>query len=264
MRRATRRSPRRWRASPICARSPQPHSCSGRGLVRAIGALDVLYVVLAIDVLNARRPGGFPQRGLRRRRVSARAIRARGGRRASGSTTRGSGVCAGSFFVHCRRGRRAGAALGCSRLAGAGRLLLDVAGRTLLQRTGPPVFLSRVFGVLEWLTMAGLAIGSHPHAAARRRRRARSAIVGVGAVLPLVALLMDRRLLRIDADRTVPVVEISLLRSMPLFAGLPAAGARGARASARACPCDSGETVIREGEAGDRFYAVCDGPSSVG
>lgn len=47
-----------------------------------------------------------------------------------------------------------------------------------------------------------------------------AALVGVGAILPVTALLCGRRLLDIDRDATVPVVEIELLRAMSLFAAL--------------------------------------------
>ena len=107
--------------------------------------------------------------------------------------------------------------------AGAGRSVGDVSGRTLLQRISPNDVLSRVFGVLEGLTMLALVIGSVGAAILIEAYGVQAALVVVGAFLPVVILLSSGRLLSIDRSAEAPDAErLRLLRDIPFFAPLPA------------------------------------------
>ena len=231
----------------------------------ALGALDILYVVLAIDVLDhgASWAGylnaSFGAGGVLGIVLTAALI---GRRHLAPAVLVGAAVWCGALVL-LAVAPSTSSALVLLAVAGAGRLLLDVAGRTLLQRTGPPEFLSRVFGVLEGLTMAALALGSLLTPALVGLAGGRGAIVGIALLLPLAVLLMGRRLLRIDAERTVPVVEISLLRSLPLFASLPPPELEILARRLEPMHLSHGDIVIREGEPGDRFYAIGDGTMEV-
>jgi MFS family permease len=75
-------------------------------------------------------------------------------------------------------------------IAGGGRSLEDVAGRTLLQRISPNEVSFTVFGVLEGLMMVALAVGSVGAAVLIERFGVPSALIAIGAFLPLVMLFL--------------------------------------------------------------------------
>jgi MFS family permease len=144
-------------------------------------------------------------------------------------------------------------------VAGSARATFDVAGRTLLQRVARPDLLARVFGLLEGLLMAALAIGSLLAPLLVALGGVQLAFVCVGAILPLVALAAGRRLLEIDRHATVPVVEVALLRTMPLFAPLPPPTLESLARALEPLSVPTGVDVIRQGDDGDRFYVIADG-----
>jgi MFS family permease len=148
-------------------------------------------------------------------------------------------------------------------VVGASRALLDVASRTLLQRSVPAQLLGRVFGVLEGLTMAGLALGALLVPLLVYLGGSRLALVGVAAVLPLAAVAGGRELFGLDAGARVPVVEIALLRSLPLFAELPAPAIEGLAAALKPVEVPAGAVLIRQGDPGDTYYAIAAGALDV-
>jgi MFS family permease len=148
-------------------------------------------------------------------------------------------------------------------VAGVGRPLIDVAGRTLLQRVVPDRVLSRVFGVLEGLYMAGLAVGLAVIPALFALIGVRATFVVAGAFLPVLFLLLSRRLAEVDASATVSETRLALLRSLPIFTPLPAPAIE--RVASRLIPTEAaaGTPIVRQGEPGDRFYIISDGEVTV-
>jgi MFS family permease len=231
----------------------------------AIGALDVLFVVLALDLLDIGASGAgylnaaFGAGGV----IGIAATVALIGRPRLVPPLLGAvGVWWLTFVV---LGVRPTTALAFILLlvAGTARTVVDVAGRTLLQRVAQCDVLARIFGVLEGLSMAGLAIGSLLTPALIAALGARPAIICLGAVLPIVAAVAARRLLAVDRTLKAPVVELGLLRCLPMFAPL---GAPQLEALARVLvplPRPRGDVIVREGDPGDRFYLVADGELAV-
>jgi MFS family permease len=231
----------------------------------ALGVLDVLYVVLAIDVLGMGDGGAgylnaaFGAGGAVGIGVTASLV---GRPRLMPAVLLSLAVWAASFVAMTVLST-AVAALLLLAVAGAARSLFDVAGRTLLQRTAPPDVVARVFGVLEALMGAGTAVGALLTPVLVGVSGSTAAIVGAGAIMPVLALALGRRLFAIDASARVPIVEIGLLRSLPLFGSLPPPEIEGLARSLVPVAAAAGDEIVTQGRDGDRYFAIAEGELEV-
>jgi MFS family permease len=145
---------------------------------------------------------------------------------------------------------------------GMGNTIVDVAGITLMQRTAADAVLARVFGVLESLALATLAVGSLVTPAILAALGTRTTLVIVGLVLPALLLPAWPTLRRVDATARIPKA-LDLLRSVPIFAPLPQPVLERLAATAVALTVPAGETVFSQGEHGDRFYVIESGRAEI-
>jgi MFS family permease len=229
-----------------------------------VGSLDVLFVVVAIEVLG-------------RGQVWVGYL----------NTAYGAGAVAAGLLTAHLLGRRLGQALVTSLLAlsvgliltaftnalglvvtliavaGGGRAVLAVSANTLLQRVVPAQLVGRVFGIVEGLSMAGLAAGSLLTPLLVGLGGARLALITVGALLPVTAACGLRTLRQVDQGRAVPVTEVALLRSLPHFADLPGPALETLAGALERIDAVPGQVLIQQGTAGDRFYAIADGEVTV-
>ena len=148
-------------------------------------------------------------------------------------------------------------------LAGGGRAVLAVSANTMLQRVVPAQLVGRVFGIVEGLSMAGLAAGALLTPLLVGLGGARLALIAVGGLLPVTALCGLRTLRRLDQGLAGPVTEVALLRSLPHFADLPGQALETLAGALERVDVAPGQVLIRQGDDGDRFYAIADGEMAV-
>lgn len=149
-------------------------------------------------------------------------------------------------------------------LMGIGSSLVDVAGLTLVQRAVPDDVLARVFGVIQMLFLASMGVGAALVPALVSWLGIDTALVASGIFLPALVLLLGTKVARIDSTAAAPeATELRVLASVPIFAPLP--GGSLEHLATRLVPLrvESGTVVVREGDAGDRFYIVAEGTLEV-
>jgi MFS family permease len=225
-----------------------------------VGALDLLFVILAISVLHRSQAwagylnSAYGVGAVLAAPVSATLVGRRLGRPILGAALLLSGALAVLAF-----GLGLAATVALLIVVGGSRALLDVASRTMMQRSVPAQLLGRVFGLLEGLTMAGLAAGALLVPALVHLGGSPLALLGVAAVLPLAAAVGGHGLFGLDSGTPVPVVQIALLRSLPLFAELPAPALEGLAGALTPVTVPEGTELIRQGDPGDAYYAVAAG-----
>ena len=142
---------------------------------------------------------------------------------------------------------------------GAGYTFVEVAGRTMLQRVGSDETLARALGVIETSRFAAMALGSIAVPALIGLLGIRGALVALGAVLPAFALARWSALRALEIGAPVEEGRFRLLRDHPIFAPLPMEMLE--RLSHDLIPLTpaKGEAIVKQGEAGERFYMVAQG-----
>ncbi len=148
-------------------------------------------------------------------------------------------------------------------VTGISRSVLEVSGQTLLQRVTSTELLARVFAFKEGLAMAAWGLGSVSVPIVIALADIRGALFFTGAIVPALVLLRFRPLLAADAAATIPTVTIALLRSLGIFRALPVPALEGVAQNASSVLVPAGETIVRQGEPGDRYYAIADGTVEV-
>jgi MFS family permease len=155
--------------------------------------------------------------------------------------------------------RELGWALGFLLIVGGANAILDVTGYTLVQRTVDDAVLSRVFGVFEILASGAVGVGSIVAPLLLHELGVRHALLVVGAILPLLAIVFRRRLVAIDASVDVPDDTVKLLRSTPIFSPLPVTALERLADHVMPIRAQAGETIVHQGKSGDSFYLIVEG-----
>ena len=230
-----------------------------------VGALDVLFVVLALAALGLGEAGvGALNAALGLGGVLGAAWAGGLAGRAGLARWLALGVAAwGLGLVFAGALPSAPAVFALVVAGGAGRSLMDVTGRTLLQRLAAPDVLSRVFGVLEGSSMAALAIGALAAPVLVERLGSAAAFAAIGALLPVLLVIALPALRTADRRARVPERTLAIARRVPFFAALPAPSLERVAEALRPVEARAGSALVSEGERGDRFYVIERGTAAV-
>ena len=154
-------------------------------------------------------------------------------------------------------------ALVAAGVIGIGNALVDVTAFTLIARMTPNAVLARVFGVLESLGAIAVGIGSLVAPLLIGLLGARGALLAVGALTPVVCVLLWRRLTAVDRSVTVRTDDIMLLRQVPMLRPLPVPVLEQLAHGLVRTDIGPGGTVFEAGDTGDCFYVIADGTVQV-
>jgi MFS family permease len=230
------------------------------------GALQVFIVITAIDLLDLGQSGvGYLNAaiGIGAFVGALAALSLTGARRLSPAFLVGL-VAVSLPLAAIGLWQEVGIALVCLALMGVANSFVDVAGLTLIQRTVPDEVLARVFGVIQMLWMGAMGVGAALAPALTAWLGVSTSMVVIGLILPVLVLVFGRTVARIDRDAAAPDTnELRILVSVPIFTPLP--GGSIEHLAARLVPLrvEAGTVIVREGDAGDRFYIVADGELEV-
>ena len=222
------------------------------------GAMDILFVLLALDVLRTGNPGAGVLNaalGLGTVLGGAATFALVGRQRLAPALAISAGTLGVGLLLVVGSGSPALAPILVG-VAGVGYAACDIVGRTILQRVTDDEVLARVLGLIEGLGDAGLALGSVAVPILAAVGGVPVALMAAALVLPAAVALAWHDLTRIDRMVLVPVRAIALLGADDVFAPLPAPQLETVARRARWLAVDAGTTIIQQGDVGDEYYIL--------
>lgn len=229
------------------------------------GALTVLTVVVAIDLLGTGEPGV----GVLSAAIGVGAVlgslaaslltdtRSLGGWFALGIALYGLPVTLISVFPH------EVAAWVMLAFVGVGNALIDLGGFTLLARLAPDEVLARVFGVLESVVAMFIGIGALVASLLVEQAGVRPALMMVGLLCPVLAAASWWRLRRMDGAVNVRDRDIALLQTVAMLKALPLPAIERLARSLEPVTVPAGQFVFEQGDVGDHYFVVESGRAVV-
>jgi MFS family permease len=142
---------------------------------------------------------------------------------------------------------------------GIGWSVAWVAATTMIQRLVGDDVMTRVFGINESLQTGAESLGGLVVPVLVVTIGPGGALIALGSFLGLVAVVAAPVLLR--ADRIDPAIlrDLAIIRAVPMFSPLSAPVVERLAAYAEHSAAAPGEVIVTEGEHGDRFYIVLSG-----
>jgi hypothetical protein len=229
------------------------------------GALTVLTVVVAIDLLGTGEPGV----GVLTAAIGAGAVLGALGASLLVSTRRLGAWFAVGVALWGLPVTLIGvfpneiAALAMLACVGVGNSLIDLAGFTLLARLAADEVLARVFGVLESLVALSIGVGAITASLAVDRAGVRPALVTVGLLCPVLAVVSWRRLRRMDRSIGVRDQDIDTLHSVAMFSVLPLPAIEQLARGLSSVDVPAGHVLFNQGEVGDHYFLIESGQAEV-
>lgn len=229
------------------------------------GALTVLSVVVAIELLDTGEPGA----GALMAAVGVGAVLGS----LAASLLVGTGRLGAWFAVGVALWGlplaligvvpQEGPALALIAFVGVGNALIDVAGFTLLARLAPDAVLARVFGLVESVVAVSMGVGAVAASWVIAQSGPRAAPVGIGLVCPVLAAASWLRLRRLDGTVGAHDADVGLLQRVPMLRMLPLPSVEQLARGLEPVAVPAGGVVFGQGDLGDRYYVIESGEVDV-
>jgi hypothetical protein len=155
------------------------------------------------------------------------------------------------------------AALGLLACVGVGNSLIDLAGFTLLARLAPDEVLARVFGVLESLVALSIGVGALVASLVVDAAGVRPALVTVGLLCPVLAVVSWRRLSGMDRSIGVRDDDIDLLHAVAMLDVLPLPAIEQLARGLEPVDVPAGHVVFHQGDVGGHYFVIESGAAEV-